>query len=189
VLRLRRLWSRWKYVGIIVAVCTLGIALLYRPYIVPSASMENTLSPGDHIFVRRYFSRSFQPGEVVAYSPPRNPDAVFIGRIVGLPGDHIRIIGKRLYRNGVEQNEPYAVHKSTDTIDFRDNFPGPPPLNLPDSDWLDLLRRKKAGDDLWIPPERYFLLGDNRDDALDSRYIGFLEPGNIVGIPLLGLRF
>lgn len=175
--------SPWRIFWISLSFFAFAVSLLYQPYRIPSASMENTLFPGDYVLVRSVAVGSVARGQLTAYRPPNNPSAVFIGRVIALPGDRLRIVAKRLYLNGVEQKEPYAVHKAGSVDQFRDNFPSPPTMTLPDQDWTELLKRKKPGDDLVVPPDRFFLMGDNRDNALDSRYIGFLEQKDFIGKP------
>jgi signal peptidase I len=103
--------------------------------------------------------------------------------MVGMPGDRIRFSEKVLYRNGVKVDEPYAVHK-TDYIDsYRDNFPGEPNIALVPQG-QEMLSRDVVNGEVLVPPGNYFVMGDNRDQSLDSRYWGFVSAADIIGKPL-----
>ena len=98
----------------------------------------------------------------------------------------IRLINRQVYVNGVALKEPYVIHSAPFHDPFRDEFPR---LNLPvpglEGTWW--LQMKKLVEDgaLIIPEGHYFVLGDNRDESLDSRYWGFVPRENIIGRPLL----
>jgi signal peptidase I len=107
-----------------------------------------------------------------------------VKRVFGVPGDHIRVAGKIVYRNGAALKQPYAVHK-TDYVDsYRDNFPSEP--NNPFTDAArEMLKNQVVNGELVVPDGKYFVLGDNRDMSLDSRYWGFVGSGDLIGKPLL----
>jgi signal peptidase I len=106
-----------------------------------------------------------------------------VKRLIGLPGDHIRLTDKRLFLNGKPAEEPYAYH-GTDYIDsYRDNFPSAPNAAMPSAQ--EMLTRHVENREVVVPPDSYFALGDNRDFSLDSRYWGFVPRANIIGKPLL----
>jgi signal peptidase I len=107
-----------------------------------------------------------------------------VKRVIGVPGDHIRIINKQVYRNGHKLDEPYVYHK-TEYIDaYRDNFPGQPYLHLGDRA-QDMLDNHVQNGEVVVSPNSYFAMGDNRDNSLDSRYWGFVPRDNIIGKPLI----
>ena len=110
-----------------------------------------------------------------------------VKRIIGVPGDRIHLRNGVVYRNGVALDEPYVLH-DRDTLDpYRNNFPAvPPSTDGPNSGrtgrWI--CRRYIQGDDIVVPPNHYFAMGDHRGVSLDSRYWGFIPRENIIGRPM-----
>ena len=108
--------------------------------------------------------------------------------MIGIAGDHIRIVNQIVYRNKIALNEPYVRHKSGVVDSYRDNFPSkPPPYAYDparDPPLRSMLEHHVENGELVIPSGQYFVLGDNRDNSLDSRYWGFLDARDIVGEPV-----
>ena len=174
-----------------------GTTTLVQAFVIPTGSMENTLLVGDHLLVDKLayapgggFAQRLLPydplkrGDIIVFRYPVDIRQTFVKRLIGLPGDHIRVAQKRLFLNGKAAEEPYAYH-GTDYIDsFRDNFPSAPNLaSMPSAQ--DMLTRHVRNGEVVVPPDSYFALGDNRDFSLDSRYWGFVPRANIIGKPLL----
>jgi signal peptidase I len=162
-----------------------GIPILFvQAFVVPTATMEDTLLAGDRVLVQRYPKPSPTRGGMIVFVYPIDRRQTFVKRVIGVPGDRIRISGKTVYRNGAALNEPYAVHK-TDYVDaYRDNFPSAPGVPLyPPAE--EMLRKHVANGEIVVPEGEYFVLGDNRDLSLDSRYWGFIGSGDLIGKPLL----
>jgi signal peptidase I len=155
-----------------------------QAFSIPSAAMENTLLVGDSVLVQRWPKPTAVRGEVIAFPYPINPHEDYVKRIVGVPGDRLRIVNKTLYRNGAPAIEPYAIHQTTYIDAYRDNFPSQPnfPLQRPAQ---DMLASHVVNSEVVVPPGKYFVLGDNRDDSLDSRYFGFVDAVTILGRPIL----
>ena len=110
-----------------------------------------------------------------------------VKRIIGVPGDHIHLRNGVVFRNGEKLDEPYVIHNSDEgPNDYRDNFPAVPPseYNRLFSDWQQSLPQYIQGDDLVVPPNGYFAMGDNRDVSYDSRYWGFIPKENVIGSPM-----
>lgn len=176
-----------------IAVCcvfTLPL-LFFRAMVVPSGGMENTLLIGDRILTRVFPRVQPARGDIVVFHYPIDRRQIFVKRVMGIAGDRIRIVSKTVYRNGTALAEPYATHKFQSPNRWRDNFPEDaadiPPL--PDSRQTsaleDMLRNHVVNGEVVVPTGRYFVLGDNRDNSLDSRYWGFLDAADIVGNPVL----
>lgn len=160
----------------------IGIALLLALFIrtfvvqafkIPSGSMIPTLLIGDHILVNKFtygIKNPFtgedwlemgdpQRHDIVVFKFPQNPSQDFIKRVVGVGGDRIEIIDKRVYVNGGLFIEPHAVNDKPETLpSARDNF-GP----------------------VTVPPHSLFVMGDNRDNSHDSRFWGFVDLKAIKG--------
>jgi signal peptidase I len=158
--------------------------LFFQAFAIPSASMEKTLLLGDSVLVRSWPKGAIARGDVVIFPYPLNPQQDYVKRVIGVPGDRIRIANKVLYRNGAQVIEPYAIHNTTYVDSYRDNFPGSPNIQLqrPAQDMLD---SHAANGEIVVPAGKYFLLGDNRDDSFDSRYFGFVDAAAILGKPIL----
>jgi signal peptidase I len=120
----------------------------------------------------------------VVFRYPVDPAQHFVKRVIGLPGDRIPLSHAHVYVNGREIAEPYVVFKEHFTDEFRDNFPHGSPVNENiTADWGRRLRILVHNGELIVPPGQYFVLGDNRDQSLDSRYWGFVPRENILGRP------
>jgi signal peptidase I len=173
-------------------------------YVIPTGSMEDTLLVGDHIVVDKLaygtpgaLSRYLLPyetpkhGDIIAFRYPVNPSQMFVKRVIGVPGDRIKIVNQKVYRNGVPLNEPYAYHRSAYFSAYRDNFPAGAawidvaPEQSRDVLLEDMLKHHVQNGEVVVPPNKYFAMGDNRDNSLDSRYWGFVPRENITGKPVL----
>src|SRR3984957_7235762 len=175
-----------------------GTTFLVQAFVIPTGSMEDTLLIGDHLLVDK-LSYSYPGGfskYVLPYESPRDGDIIvfrypvditqtFVKRVVGVPGDRIKLIDQQVYRNGKKLVEPYVVHKNPYPDSFRDNFPNSEPnLTLLDPG-REMLANNVVNGEVVVPPDSYFAMGDNRDNSLDSRYWGFVPRDNIIGKPLI----
>ena len=173
-----------------------GTTFLLQAFKIPSSSMEDTLLIGDHLMVNKvsYAPSSFwrrilpykevERDRIVVFRYPLDPSTYFVKRVVGVPGDRIRLQEKQVYRNGVALEEPHAVHKSSRMEDYRDNFPSFPSATAFPG-WASQLPEYMNDEEVIVPEGRYFVMGDNRDFSSDSRYWGFVPRENIVGNPLV----
>jgi signal peptidase I len=177
------------------------ITFILQAFEIPSSSMENTLLIGDHVFVNRVqFApaanwvgpvlpyRQIRRGDIVVFLSPAEPGLYVVKRIMGTPGDRIHLRNGVVYRNGEKLDEPYVIHSSqADAYNpYRDNFPAvaPSEFNNVAPNWQVTLKDHIQGDDILVPPDSYFAMGDNRDVSYDSRYWGFIPKENVIGRPM-----
>ncbi len=175
-----------------------GTTTLVQAFVIPTGSMEDTLLIGDHLLVDKLayapdgngFSRHFLPyedvkrGDIIVFRYPVDISQTFVKRVIGVPGDHIRLQHKKVYLNGHELQEPYVYHKDDYIEPYRDDFPGAPNSVVLERG-LQMLERNTENGEVVVPPNSYFAMGDNRDRSLDSRYWGFVPRANIIGKPLI----
>lgn len=166
------------------------VLLIIRPFVVhafhiPSLSMSPTLEINDKILVSKFVYHLRQPRrqEVVVFEAPpealalstRPDQSTYIKRIIGIPGDMIRIENGRVYINGEELNEPYVKLPSYDN--FPDDYSG----------WLSDSKLSKHvivwDGKKWVvvPKDCYFVMGDNRANSSDSRRWGFVNSRRLQG--------
>lgn len=173
--------------------------------VIPTGSMEKTILVGDHVFLNKllygprlpYTSwripplKSVHRQEIVAFRYPRNPSVMFVKRVIGIGGDVVRIQNKKVFLNGRALKEPYVQFQYASLFPLRDNFP--PPISqletLPaawglDPGWAREMPSFIKADGLQVPQGYLFVMGDNRDNSLDSRFWGFVPEVSVVGEPL-----
>jgi signal peptidase I len=181
----------------VIVVALFIITFTVQPFRIPSASMEPTLLVGDFLMVDKQVgfedsSRLFAPasvihrGDVVIFRYPVDPSLHLVKRVIGLPGDRLRMRDDRVYIDGTALREPYAVYREAAADSYRDEFPtlesADPGV---DSRWWIEMHSLVSNGELTVPPDSYFVLGDNRNDSEDSRYWGFVPRSAIVGRPLV----
>jgi signal peptidase I len=139
-------------------------AFCVQAYKIPSGSMLDTLLIGDHIIVNKLAYKFKEPAfqDIIVFEYPLEPSKDFIKRVIGCPGDKIKITNKVLYRNGQPVDEKYVIHKDTWGVVIPDN----------PRDYVD---------EFTVPKDYYFVMGDNRDSSFDSRYWGFVKKDLIKG--------
>ena len=123
-------------------------------------------------------------GDIIVFRYPVDIRQTFVKRVIGVPGDRIRLENKNVFVNGKKLDEPYKIHKTEYIDSYRDNFPGEPNTRLSDSG-VDMLASHVVSGEVVVPDNSYFAMGDNRDSSLDSRYWGFVPRENIIGKPLI----
>jgi signal peptidase I len=179
---------REYFESIVIAVI---LALFIRTFVVqafkiPTGSMEENLLIGDHLLVNKFvfgptatsLERVLLPvapikrGEVIVFKYPEEPDRDFIKRVIGLPGEKVELREKRVYINDKALDEPY-VH-----------FLQPPGQNSEFHEVTSFDVRERYGP-VTVPPNHYFVMGDNRDNSQDSRYWGFLPRELVKGKALV----
>ncbi|MDY6821478.1 MAG: signal peptidase I [Deferribacterota bacterium] len=135
-------------------------AFCIQAYKIPSGSMKDTLLPGDHIIVNKMAYKFKKPKfqDILVFEWPLDPTKDFIKRVIGLPGDRIKMEDRILYRNGKKIDEQYVIHGDNFNKAPRDSF-----------------------DEFTVPNGYYFVMGDNRDSSFDSRYWGLVNKELIKG--------
>lgn len=162
--------------GIALLIALVVRTLVIQAFKIPSSSMENTLLVGDHIFVNKFLYGYHIPltrgrvlqfvtpkrGEIIVFVYPVEPDKDFIKRIVGVPGDTVEIRQKRVFINGQPIDEKYVRYADGGMID-------------------DFIRGRDNLSPIKVPPEKLFVMGDNRDRSYDSRFWGLVDMDAVVG--------
>jgi signal peptidase I len=179
-----------------IVVALFVLTFLLQPFLIPSESMERTLLVGDFLlFNKQAYGpsgrlgrwilpyRDVQRGDIVVFHHSEPP--LLVKRVVGLPGDALRIEQGRVLVNGAPLAEPYASFEPAPPNEFRDNFPARMYTD-PDVDpeWWRLMQSLTRNGELIVPPGEYFVLGDNRNHSLDSRFWGFVPRQAIVARPI-----
>ena len=142
--------SQWPFAAPWLGLTLLTLLLVFlRPYVIP---MGDTLLIGDHIFVPHFDATTPSRGDIIVFRYPVDLEQTFVKRVVGIPGDRVRLQDKRLFVNDAEVDEPYVVHKTSYVDPYRDNFPAtgePHPQAHPRV--LSLLRDHVSGDEVVVP--------------------------------------
>ena len=156
-----------------------------RAYVISAGSMEGTLRVGDHVLTDKLHSKAgdIQRGDMITFLYPEDTRQTFVKRVIGLPGDRIRLSGKQVIRNGRRLVEPYAQHSAFSIDSYRDNFPAAAASYNTSARGLEMFAHDVTGGEVVVPPGCFFVLGDNRDNSLDSRYWGFVPQENVNGKP------
>jgi len=191
------LWDWTRSLAVAFLVFIFIRAFVVEAFKIPTSSMENTLLVGDFLLVNKAVYGAEIPGtpltlpaftepergDVIVFNPPHDPAKNYVKRLVGLPGDTVEMRGKQLYVNGVPLDEPYALFFDWDGDAVH------PGMAWQESHLVAANRRRsyRPSRDSWgpieVPPERFFVLGDNRDNSEDSRYWGFVDRESIRGRP------
>ena len=180
---------REYFESIVIAVI---LALFVRTFVlqafkIPTGSMENNLLIGDHLLVNKFvyaptatsLERTLLPigtihrGDVLVFKSPVEPERDLIKRVIGLPGDRLEQKEKKIYINGQPLDEPYVF------------FLEPPRHNSELSEASATSDPRENYGPVTVPPNQYFMMGDNRDNSLDSRYWGFMPADYVKGKAVL----
>ncbi len=196
------LWEWTKSIVVALVVWFFLRTFLVEAFRIPSGSMENTLLIGDFLFVNKALYGAEVPilrarlpavreperNEILVFDSVEEEGLKVVKRLIGMPGDTLSMVQGVLHRNGERVDEPYALHsdlaRSEDPIQRakmrewqlphltqRDTAKYAPDLQ----DWGPIV----------VPPDSFFMMGDNRDSSYDGRYWGFLPRENVRGRPLV----
>ncbi len=177
---------------------------------VPTGSMQNTIHIGDYFFVNKFIygqntpligpllpAREIRRGEVVVFKFPPDPKVNYVKRVIGLPGDEVEVRGTQVLVNGQELPEQRVTVQLAGL-----EYSALPELKIepasPGATYKVYYRERGEAElefekqnakyavhaPVIVPPNSYFVMGDSRDNSLDSRYWGFVPRANIVGRPL-----
>lgn len=161
--RIRSVWREYAEALIIAVLLALVIrTFAFQAFVIPSGSMLPTLRIGDYLLVNKfvYLFRPIRRGDIIVFRFPKDETRDFIKRVVGLPAETLEIRDNQVFIDGRPLHEAYAVYSE------------PRPLRPPGADHLG---------PMVIPPGHLFVMGDNRDNSLDSRAWGLLEEAKVVG--------
>ena len=194
------LWEWTKIFQVSVLLFLLIRTFLVEAFKIPSGSMENTLQVGDFLLVNKLVYgaevpfthkrlprlRSPQHEDVIVFEFPEDISKNFVKRLVGLPGDTLQMIDGKLYRNGIQLKERYVEHTEPDMdpafhdFDWQRDYLIAGPMST-----AQYLPSRNNWGPLLVPEGKYFVLGDNRDNSLDSRYWGFVADSLVKGRPFV----
>ncbi|MFO7866414.1 MAG: signal peptidase I [Candidatus Aminicenantes bacterium] len=162
------------------------MTFVVQAFQIPTGSMEDTLLVGDFLLVNKFAytepvlplekhilpNKELEKGDIVVFKYPKELSKDFVKRLIAEEGDTVEIIDKQVYVNDQPVEEEYKIHKHDQVYSRNDNF------------HYDDYIRDNFGP-VKVPPGHVFVLGDNRDNSMDSRYWGFLPADNIKGRPWL----
>ncbi len=155
------LFDIMESIVVALAIFVVVYLFLYQPHQVKGASMEPNFTDGEYILTNKFEYKFSDPkrGDVVVFKSPQNPDIDFIKRIIGLPGDEIKLENNHFYINGKVLEEPYIG------------------INVTTHQGAYL----KEGKDIVVPEDHIFVVGDNRSRSSDSREWGTIHKDAIIG--------
>jgi signal peptidase I len=173
--RRARFWANFKSLASTLVFVWLFTNHIAQATVVPTQSMVPTILVGDHFFLDKVAfpanypevvrellpQRTIRRGDLVAFWSPENPDLRLVKRVIALPGEKYEMREGEVYIDGEKLKEPYVVHSR--------------PAEL----W-----RSQNIAPTTLPPDAFFMMGDNRDESHDSRYFGVVQRNKLIGKPL-----
>jgi signal peptidase I len=193
-------WEWTKILAVSVVLFALIRTFLVEAFKIPSGSMENTLQVGDFLLVNKLVYgaevpfthkrlprlREPQRGDVIVFEYPEDLTKNFVKRLVGVPGDTLEMRNGTLMRNGVALSERYVEHTEPDIDPGGEDFVWQRNYLVGTANAASAYHPSRNNwGPLVVPKEKYFVLGDNRDNSLDSRYWGFVPDSLLKGRPFV----
>ncbi|HTS11508.1 MAG TPA: signal peptidase I [Candidatus Limnocylindrales bacterium] len=184
-----------------ILIALFGMTFVVQAFKIPSQSMEPTLLVGDQLLVNKFIFggngawyekllpyRPIRRGDVIVFKFPFDDHPHYVKRVIGVSGDHIRIVNQQVFVNGQLMREPYVIHDPSAEDPFGANFPpadeSAAQIGLR-PEWAARIMDFVHGGELVVPENQYFVMGDNRDHSWDSRYWGFVDRGAVMGRPVI----
>ena len=179
---------RDQYESLVVMLIFLNFVWLFvfQAFKIPTPSMVDNLLVGDHLFVNKFVYgpskqawmqklfgfRDIERGDIIVFRWPVKPEIDYVKRVIGMPGDIVTIVAKKILINGQPLEEGYTI--------FRD-----PSIYGAGGDLPEPYRSRDHFGPYVVPPDTYFAMGDNRDESFDSRYWGPVPRSHIKGRPFM----
>ncbi len=183
-----------------------GTTFVVQAFKIPTGSMKNTLLIGDHLLVNK-FAFAYPEGPLARFLPyrkihrddvvvfkfpggsedPQEEGEHFVKRVIGLPGDRIRVVNRKVFVNGEAVSEPFVRNIDPGEVRPGDDFPPVMwgELQGATSEWQAEFPNYVKDGQIVVPPNEYFVMGDNREESWDSRFWGFVPRKLVSGRPLI----
>lgn len=216
----KTVWREYFESAVVTVIMALfGMTFIVQAVKVPTGSMQNTITIGDHLLVNKFIfapgaslpflpQREIKRGDIIVFKYPGNkydpkrdyerPDnkpivTNYVKRVIGLPGDKISMDGNKVIVNGkaIPEHQIEAIdHNRKDPLEIVGSPPRKPgesydvyyrPGSADDDSDYDVFRYDGNGKEVVVPPQSYFVMGDNRNNSEDSRYWGFVPRDLVIG--------
>jgi len=175
---------------------------------VPTGSMQNTINIGDHLFVNKFIfgrqtpilgrllpTREIRQGDIIVFKLPSDPKVNYVKRVIGLPGDQVLVHGRKVFVNGKELPEERVTVRLSGDYSNRSALEVIKTDPKPEGAWYKVYYNEREDEEeepngytdmayavdepFTVPANSYFVMGDSRDNSLDSRYWGVVPRENI----------
>ncbi len=214
----KSVWREYFESAVVTVIMALfGMTFIVQAVKVPTGSMQNTITIGDHLLVNKFIfaagpplpflpQREIRRGDIIVFKYPGNayapnsdyerPDnkpivTNYVKRVIGLPGDAVRLDGRTVLINGKplpEHQIEAKDHNRKDPLEIKKESPRKPGDSYDvyyDPDFTDedypIFEHEGDGKQMVVPPGKYFVMGDNRNNSQDSRYWGFVPRDYVIG--------